>query len=64
MDVRGGGKEVYKVPPVYSKVGGVPGGGMPGQGKTPGNIEGAFHVSTMEVEGVHFAGGAGTVAAM
>ena len=58
------GKRYTSFPPIYSKVCGVPGGGMPGQGKTPGNIEEEFHVSTMEVEGVHFAGGAGTVAAM
>ena len=58
------GKKSTRFSPVYSKVCGVPGGGMPSQGKTPGNIEGEFHVSTMEVEGVHFAGGAGTVAVM
>ena len=45
-----------------SKIGGAPGGGMRGQGKTPGNIERVFHVSTVEIKGVHLAGGAGTVA--
>ena len=50
------------VVPADSKVGGVPGGGMPNQGKNPGKTERAFHVSTLEVEGGHLTGGGGTVA--
>ena len=38
----------------------VPGRGLFIKGKNYGDIEGAFHVSTLEVEGGHHAGGAGT----
>ena len=50
--------------PTDFKFGGVPGGGMPKQGKKSGKNEGAFHVLTLEVEGGHIAGETGTVAAM
>ena len=43
---------------------GVPGRGLPVKGKKPGEIKGAFHVSTMEVEGGDHAGGAGTATAV
>ena len=53
--------DIQGVIPVDSKVGGVPGGGMPGQGKNPGKVEGTFHVSTLEVESCHLVGGTVTV---
>ena len=37
---------------------------MNSKGKDPGKTEGAFHVLTLEVEGGHHAGGAGTVTAV
>ena len=46
------------------EVGGVPGGGFPIKGKISGKTEVAFHVSTLEVEGGHHAGGAGTATAV
>ena len=44
-----------------SKVGVMPGGGMPGQGKKPGKDKGKFHVSALEFKSGHLAGGTGTV---
>ena len=52
------------VVPTDYKVRGVPSGGMPGQGKNPGNIEEASHALTLEVGGGHHAGGYRTVAAV
>ena len=45
-------------------VGGVSGGGMPVQGKNPGKAKDTFHVSALEIEGGHLAGGTGTVTAV
>ena len=43
------------------KVGGLPGGGMPGQCKKNGKAKGKLYVSSLEIEGGHLAGGTGTV---
>ena len=47
-----------------SKIGGVPGRGIPVQGKNTGKVEGEYHVSTLEVEGGHLSVGTGTVVAV
>ena len=39
------------------EVGGVPGRGIPGKGKHSRQIEGEFHLSTLEVQGGYHAGG-------
>ena len=46
------------------EVGGLLGGGILGKGKDPRKNEGEFYVPTLEVEGVHHAGGARTVTAV
>ena len=56
--------DIQGVVPAYSEVGGVPNVGMPGEGKYPRETEGAFNVPTVEVEGGHYSGGAGTVTAV
>ena len=43
------------------KVGGIPGGGMPFQGKKPGKAKGKIYVLSSEIEGGHLIGGTGTV---
>ena len=55
--------DIQGVVPADSELGGVPGGGMPGKGTDPREIEVAFHIPTLEFEGGHHAGGSRTVTA-
>ena len=43
------------------KVGGLPGGGMPGQGKNPGKAKGKFYIQSLEIKGGHLTGGTITI---
>ena len=52
---------IQSVIPSATKVGRLPGGGMPGQGKNPGKAKGKFDVSLLEIEGGHLVGGTGNV---
>ena len=49
--------DLQGVVPADFEFGGVPGRGFPCKFKHSGDIEGSFHLSTLEVEGGHHAGG-------